>query len=211
MKLARRTFVPNGTDPTSLDGRLGPGLWLVEAGSVPPPPHRPSNLVGRFVALGGMAVSLRTDTLLGIELGRMLVDQLGRDSCGVGPLAGVALHEILVNAAVHGNLQVESGPACEWQDLERRAHRIAAALRDPVRSARLVTAVLSWNATHVQAVIIDEGIGDQSGDNKRNGAAPHGAAGRGRLIARAAARVAVLRGGSCTRLLLGRVTQPVLS
>ena len=46
---------------------------------------------------------------------------------------------MILNAVIHGNLAVGSGPAREWHDLAVREGQIAEALRDASRASRLVT------------------------------------------------------------------------
>jgi hypothetical protein len=248
MKLLRRNFKPVGAAPTAaLFARLGPGFWLVEADCTPPPTHHPGGMMGQFAAECGMAVGLRTATLLQTDLGRLVVENVRGLGCALGPLAGVAVHEILVNAAIHGNLRVPSGPAREWADIVAHRRSIDAALADPMHAARVVTMVLGWNPRQLQAAIMDAGAGEAAAAPGVGGMELHDggaslpdaslpdaslpdaslpdaslpdaslpdasefvansarAAGRGRLIARAARRMDVLRGGCGTRQLLDRV------
>ena len=187
----------------TLAALLHPGHWLLEAGCRPPAAH------GRTAApslarAAGMAVSLRTATLLPLMLGSLLIDRVHEEGCPVGPLAGLALHEIITNAAIHGNLAVPTGQALQWDDLVARQERIEGALNDPVYAGRLVTIVLAWNAQGLRASVLDEGGGYMTA---RPGAAEPGplrAAGRGLIIAREAARVTVSQGGRCTRLAFAR-------
>jgi hypothetical protein len=211
MKLLRRTFRPLGTDEIDreLSELLRPGVWVVETGCTPPPAHCPGRLTEGFAVAYSMAISLRTATLLPLDLGPALAARLEAWGCVLAPLAGLALHEMLVNGAVHGNLQVGSGRASAWQELVAREQLIADALADPVRAGRMVTAALAWDARRVCAAIIDEGNGYQTAaaDPPVADTAPRAtlrAAGRGLLIARAVADVEVLRGGCCTRLTFAR-------
>jgi hypothetical protein len=212
MKLARRIFWPSLQDapaagavsPASgLCDILAPGIWAMEAGCAPPAAHWPSRLVARRAAHGCLAVSLRTGTLLSLELGQIVASRLESAGCRLAPLAGLALHEVLVNAAIHGNLQVDAGPAAGWCDLSARERLVAAALGDPPRAARVVTVAAGWNAEEVFAIVIDEGAGYVPLTPQPQAGASRRAAGRGLLIARAEARVDVLRGGRCTRLIFG--------
>ena len=183
-----------------------PGLWLVEEGCRPPPDHSPGRLLMTWPAIPhGMALTLRTATLMPLDLGSALIAGTGSGGDDMPLLAELALHEILVNAAVHGNLEVDSGTAAAWRDLSFRHQRIEAALMDPVRAARLVTVALGWDEEHVIAAVIDQGHGydpstivSMPPDGVRRGC------GRGLEIARAAARVEVLMGGRCTRLTFAR-------
>jgi hypothetical protein len=210
MKLLRRTFEPDEAIRAVADvwENAGPGFWAVQGGCVPPPAHRPSRLLAGFAAQHGMALSLRTDTLLEGNVGATLSHRLDQFGCALGDLAGLALHEILVNAAVHGNLQVASRPAARWREREAHSSQIEAGLADPELAARVVTVALGWHATLLCACVIDEGAGYTPAPDSQPAPSVRKAAGRGLSIARAAARVDVLRGGCCTRLLFDRAPPP---
>ena len=152
-----------------------------------------------------MAISLRSATLLRSNFASVLMARLEAQGCAFDQLATLALHEILLNAAIHGNLDVASGPSANWSDLATRTSLIAAALQDPVRAARSVTVALGWDARWVSAVVADQGAGYRlEPAGSAAGGGPRGA-GRGLIIARAAARLDVLDGGRCTRLVFQRV------
>jgi hypothetical protein len=208
MKLRRHIIRAGETAADSPSAHVlpPPGCWLVEEGCDPPAEHRPGRLLTTASRIRhGMALTLRTATLLPLNLGPALIGQAGSGADDMPPLAELALHEILVNAAVHGNLEVDSGTAAAWRDLSLRHQRIAAALLDPIRAARLVTVALGWDEEHVIAAVIDQGhgydpmaIGSTPPDGTRRGS------GRGLAIAHAAATVEVLLGGRCTRLTFAR-------
>jgi hypothetical protein len=135
----------------------------------------------------------------------MVSDRLDEFHCGTGELTGLALHEILINAAIHGNLQVASRPSAVWPEREAQARQIAAALADPILAARVVTIALGWHATKLCASIIDEGLGHTPSPPVCDPAATaRAASGRGLSIARAAARVEQLCDGRWTRLVFDR-------
>ena len=173
---------------------------MIEAGSHPPTSHRPGRLLGGHRDRCGVATSLRTATLLRLDLGPALVDWLAAAGYAVGPLAGLALHEILVNAAVHGNLGVQSGPSTAWSDLTARQGLIEAALEDPLRAERLVTVALGWDAGQVAAVVADEGAGYRAEAGSLAPPDRRRAAGNGLRTAHAASRVTGARNGRRTRL-----------
>jgi signal transduction histidine kinase len=104
------------------------------------------------------------------------------------------LHELIVNAVVHGNLRVETGRSADWADLAKRQASLAEALADPTRSTRKVTISAYWRADEVVVVIVDEGTGY---DVSALRAATPGS-GRGLRLARMMGRVDVLSGGSRT-------------
>ena len=188
---------------------IDPGVWAVENGCTPPATHDPARLLGGFAAVTGMAVSLRTDTMLACQAGTALAEKLDRCGFALGCLAGLALHEIIINAAIHGNLQVASRPAVGWRERQAFISRIEAELANPGRAARAVTVALGWHEAKLCAAIVDEGVGY---DVRSSAPAPPGgkleAAGRGIAIARAAACVEVLDGGTCTRLIFDRACAP---
>lgn len=207
MKLLRRPFLPNGTEdmPAILQDLLCPGSWVVEAGCVPPPQHRPGRLLARLALPDRMAASLKTATMLRLNLGVILSERLGTLGCTLDPLAELALHEMLVNSAIHGNLGVAAGPATTWRDLAAREELLAAALEDPVLAARIVTVAAGWDAGRICTVIIDQGSGYSSNAaNDSFANAARRASGRGLMIARSAATVTALHGGRCTRLVFAR-------
>jgi anti-sigma regulatory factor (Ser/Thr protein kinase) len=207
MKLLRRPFLPDGTEdmPAILQNLLCPGSWVVEAGCAPPKQHHPGRLLAGQALPDRMAASLKTATMLRLNLGTILSDTLGRLGCTLEPLAELALHEMLVNSAVHGNLGVAAGPATTWGDLAAREKLLAAALENPDLAARIVTVAAGWDARRVCTVIIDQGSGYSSKTATGSFAnAARRASGRGLMIARSAATVTALHGGRCTRLVFAR-------
>jgi hypothetical protein len=207
MRLCRRIFGATAAERTAgaLARLYKPGFWIVEAGCEPPPSHRPAGLLRGMAPQHRMAVSLRTATLLGLLPADAMTEALGIADETMNGIAGLALHEMLVNAAVHGNLQVETGAASTWQDMSVRERMIEHALGDPVRANRVVTVAAGRETNAAYAVIADEGegyvaqaLGEAAASSARRGA------GRGMLFARAAARVDVLRGGRCVRLTFPR-------
>ena len=207
MRFTRESFQPDVPtfDAVWLCEHMRAGSWMAEAGGQPPHAHHPLVLLADPVGQSGMAVSLRSATLLQLNLGSALIERLAAQGCAVGPLAGLALHEILVNAAIHGNLEVMSGPSTAWSDLASRDSMVTAALANPRLAARFVTLAVWWDAESLVAVIADEGAGcpvqlieESSANIDRRGA------GRGLMIARAAAQVDLLNGGRSTRLTFAR-------
>jgi hypothetical protein len=173
---------------------------MIEARHLPPPDHHPA-----WFPLGdgpgdGLALSLSSATLIGLSLGPALVDRLTELGTALRPLAGLALHELIVNAVIHGNLQVESGRSGRWADLADRQAAVAASLADPSRAARMVTVAVRWRATEAVAVVADEGDGYDST------AAPpaNRGSGRGLRFARMVGRVDVRRGGRQTAITFER-------
>jgi hypothetical protein len=202
MRFTQDIFHPeaSGLDAATLCARMSPGRWTVEAGITPPPAHRPPLLLGKDASRVSMAVSLSTTTALRWQLGASLIDRIAADGCAVGPLAGLALHEVLLNAAIHGNLAVGSGPSSAWSDLADRAAMIAVALDDPRLAARIVTVAVAWGQDGAVAVVADEGDCPWTPSTADAGAEGRRGAGRGLMIARAAARVEILCDGRRTRL-----------
>ena len=203
----RRTQWPAGPGKIGETGRgiPGSGFWAVEADCVPPAAHHPGRLLSGCAAAACMAVTLRTATMLSLNLANLVADRLGGEGCVLAPMASLALHEILVNAAIHGNLDVRIGDIAAWRDIVRRERLIAAALDDPAKSGRLVTLAVGWGAQSVAAIVIDEGRGyTPAARHTPDVCASHLATGRGLMVARAAGHVDVLRGGCCTRLIFSR-------
>ncbi len=204
-QFTRDSFKPDfsGNGPAISASQLRCGHWLVEADRGPPPSHQPARLLADVAGQSAIAISLASATLLELNLVTVVVSRLSDAGCVLGePFATLALHEVLLNAVIHGNLGVASGPAAAWRDLALRETLIAAALADAALAGRLVTLAIGWGADRITVVVADEGAGwdvvaPQQGTT--------GAAGRGLMIARAAARVEVLDGGRCTKLQFERL------
>lgn len=207
MKFRRVTVPVNGnvTDAMRLCDRLRCGRWLVEADTVPPPAHRPALLLAGRATQGAIAVTLRSATLLRLNLGQALIAWLAAAGCAVAELAALALHEVLINAAIHGNLAVEFGPSRVWNELLARQNLVDAALEDPILAARAVTVAIGWDHDSVSAVIADQGAGYQPAAGPPAPDAARRGAGRGLMIAHAAARVDMLQGGRSVRLVFERL------
>ncbi len=183
---------------------LHPGSWLIEEGYVPPPAHRPERLLAEWHCNEASAISLSTTTLLKGEFGPAIAAWMQAAGCEIGPLAGLALHELLLNAAIHGNLEVGSGASTSWQELSSRQSMIADALRNASRSERMLTVAIGWNAQLVAVVIADQGAGYQEPAPEPAAAGVPRAAGRGLGIARQVGRLEVLDGGRCAAFLLNQ-------
>ena len=183
---------------------LRPQVWLIEAGHAPPPAHRPERLLAGRHCEAATAISLSTATLLESDLGQALTAWLHSSGCAVGPLAALAMHELLLNAAVHGNLEIGSGPSIDWHDLCARQGMIAAALQDRTRSARVLTIAVGWDARVVVVVIADQGSGYAEVAPEPATVTGRRGAGRGLKIARRAGHMDVRDGGRCAVLLLER-------
>lgn len=207
MRFGRHVFTSaSGSDPGLLSGQLRSGVWLVQAGCEPPASHRPASLLAGAISKpgleSGLALTLTSACALQRNLGMALIGRVAEEGCVVTPLAALALHEMVLNAVIHGNLAVGSGPAREWHDLAVRERQIAEALRDATRAARLVTVAAGWNAGCLVTAIADQGSGyrPKAWTRQAGEQGPRAGAGRGLMIARAACRVDVLRAGRCTRL-----------
>ena len=119
------------SEPAALCARLNPGQWLIEAQAAPPTAHDPALLPLGDGLMGAVALSLSSGTAIGLSLGPALAERVMALGPSPGPLAGLALHELIVNAVVHGNLHVKSGRSGGWSDITDRQARIAESLADP--------------------------------------------------------------------------------
>jgi hypothetical protein len=189
------------SDATALCARLTPGCWMIEVGLQPPSTHDPERLRLGDGLIGGLALSLSGATLINLSLGPALVDRLTMLGPSLGPLAGLALHELIVNAVIHGNLHVESGGSCEWGDLTKRQVALAKALADPSRARRVVTIAAGWRAGEVVVAIADEGEGY---DVTAPQTVTRGS-GRGLRLARMVGRLDVGSAGRQTAITMGCV------
>ena len=194
-------FAHSTENPQAFCDALLPQSWVVEAGCEPPSCHDPALLLGREAdPASGMALSVSSTAALSRGLGPDLTDRLADLGAPLGPLAGLALHELIVNAALHGNLRVSSGAASTWPDIADRQAAIEAALANPAYARLCVSVALGWGGGAVRAVIADEGAGYDA----EAVICPRRAAGRGLRIARMAGRVTVARGGRQTTLVMDR-------
>jgi Histidine kinase-like ATPase domain len=198
MNFTRETLPEDwpGSDPKALCARLAPGSWMIEDGHQPPLSHDPERFPLGEGLTGGLALSLSSATLMGLSLGPALVDRLSALGLPLGPMAGLALHELIVNAVIHGNLRVEAGRSVDWADLAKRQATLDDALTDPSRTTRMVTIAAYWRADDVVVAIVDEGEGyDVSAPRVTKSGS-----GRGLRLARMVGWVDVLSGGSRTTI-----------
>ncbi len=195
----------------SLCTLLHPGAWVIETGFTPPPAHRPERLLAEWPCDAACAISLSTATLLQRDLGQAIAAWIQAAGREIGPLAGLALHELLLNAAIHGNLAIGSGASTNWRELSQRQTMIANALQDKAHSARLLTVAIGWNARLVALVVADQGGGYQEPPQEPAMAGATRAAGRGLKIARRVGRLEVLDGGRCAAFLLDHACEPELA
>jgi hypothetical protein len=200
MKLIQKTFVcdPSIDDPSMVCDQLAVGTWVVEAGYTPVPAHHPDCLSLWQELASGAALSVSSGTALRLALGPALMNWLARTHHVADPIAGLALHELIVNAALHGNLGVTSDQINLWRDLATRQAAFAASLEDIGRQARMVTVAFGWSDDRLVAIISDEGSGYQTDSSHNSGRG----SGRGLRIARAVGHLEVLSGGCQTVLTL---------
>src|SRR4051812_46255819 len=191
-------------DPVAFCGTLLPWCWMIEDGCQPPPSHDPARLpLGDDLRIG-VALSLSSATAIGLSLGPALVDRLAVLGPSLGPLAGLALHELIVNAIIHGNLHVESACSTQWQDIADHQAAIAASLADPLLAGGAITIALGWRPDEVVALIADEGAGYHITAER----ASSRGSGRGLRLARLVGRVDVLCGGRQTIITMGCSPMP---
>ncbi len=162
-------------------------------------PGRTQLLGQRFrthLAAGGTGLNLRTDTAYHCEAARLfagaLRERLGADCPGDLELA---LHEVVANALIHGNLGVTScGQGVE--DFAEYCRSLDAMLAHPQRVQRRVEISAVVNSNGLEVAVQDEGAGYDSEAARQDAADSlrlHGLA-----IASAAARITVEDRGRCT-------------
>ena len=153
--------------------RLRAGQWLIEAGCTPPASHSPvlllaplpppqiaqANLPQDFPAPAILALSLSTQSALNADLAFALFDFL--QDCGYtgNPLAVIALHEIITNSLIHGNLGVEAGPSLDWPHLNARHQNILQRCADPAHGSLTITVAAMWDHLHLIIAVADQGNG----------------------------------------------------
>ena len=198
MKFARRRLPrdASGLDVVALCTLLTSGCWTIEVGCHPPAWHDPARLPLGDDLAGATALSLRSATAIGLGLGPALIDRLLVLGHAAGPVAGLALHELIINAVTHGNLEVACGGADSWDKLMQRQHAIDESLTDPEHARRAVTIALGWGSGLAVAVVADQGNGyDADAIATRPGL--------GLRLAGMAGRLDVMRGGRQSALALG--------
>lgn len=127
----------------------------------------------------GLMLSLTTATAYGIEVARALCDAIQARVPMEEKLRQVmelALHEALVNAMVHGNLEIGSLSKDSLDDFIQFCQTIEMRLGDTAYGRRRVTTVVTWDDATIDVTITDEGPGydaailDQPIDlNKKSG------------------------------------------
>lgn len=162
----------------------------------------PERLLPRPAA-EGFCLSVRTATAFGIESARLVCEAL----CQRGALpeamrfpVEIALHEVVANAILHGNLGIESALKANPEQYESFCEQLQARLADPDRRERWIDIRAAWNDRHLEIAVADEGQGYAVGSTPRS--ADHdGSFGRGLGIVRdAAAEITVSDGGRRTVL-----------
>lgn len=200
MKFIRETLRCDASDPdpVALCAQLTPGHWLIEDGYQPPSCHAPGLLQLGHALVNGLAFSLSSGTLINLTLGPALIDRLAQLDLLFSPLAGLALHELMTNAVIHGNLQVASGVSGDWNDVAQREFAIAELLTHVSRAARMTTVAVGWCACEVVFVVADEG----NGYDHEAAPSTSRSSGRGLRLARLVGQVNVLCGGRKTTMVI---------
>ena len=133
-----------------------------------------------------LRLRLTSPTAYRWPVGEMVTDLLSHRVALAPDLRGsiaIAIHEAVLNAVIHGNLEIESPTERGFEAIEALRERIAARLRDPCLRDRKCEIRLRWTNAHVLAWITDEG----PGFTPRQGRNPELPWGRGIQIIRALA------------------------
>ncbi len=162
-------------------------------------------LGGRFrshLAAGGLGLSLRTDTAYHCEAARLFVDALCQRFAAhwAGGLE-LAVHEVVANGLIHGNLGLRScGPGAD--DFVEYCRSLDDLLAHPKLIRRRLEVSAAPTPEGLQVAVRDEGAGYDPEAVRHEAVDPvrlHGLA-----VASAAARVAVEDCGRCTVLAFPR-------
>ena len=212
MRFVRATFDPRLTVSTIAprSGQSRARIWSVEAGLCPPRAHSPRVLLADGDIDGALVYSVSSSTALRTEFAALFTQNLAAEGCDISAFAQLALHEVIYNSVVHGNLCVSSGPSKVWGDLASRQQNISAALADAAKANRPVTVAAGWNVRHLTIIVADQGDGYviPPPEPRQVETSPRGA-GRGLIIARAAAELSVSRHGRNTHLKFERCNPAV--
>ncbi|CAA7617221.1 SpoIIE family protein phosphatase [Magnetospirillum sp. UT-4] len=174
---------------------LAPWSGLVEAVEVPPP--RLGAYLLRHLRDGGIGLCLRTDTAYRWPVAAIFVAAL-RQRFGLVHMdfdhLELIVHELVVNATVHGNLGVDGGWEGGADPFLQFGGAVEAALADPCRAARRVQLSAIPVAGGLEVAVEDDGGGyDRAAVNGRQDDARrvHGLA----LVSTLTAGLRVERGG----------------
>ncbi len=119
-------------------------------------------VAARLSAEPGLAVSLSTATGHATELARLFVEALGR-RLGLDEerrqAVELAVHEAVVNALLHGNLEVGPLPKETVEDFIAHCNAVEARLTDPDYALRRLEVRASWDDGRVTVVVADAGPG----------------------------------------------------
>jgi len=110
----------------------------------------------------GLLVSLTTVTAYGLEVARALCQAVAERTSldeNVHQVMELALHEALVNAMVHGNLEIGSLNKDSLDDFIQFCQTIETRLNDGHFGGRRVTILTTWDDGEVVVTIDDEGPG----------------------------------------------------
>ncbi len=159
---------------------------LREDGCVPAPPFPPR---------ADLALLLRTDTVLSLPVASMVAASLAvrlRLPPRLQQDLFTALQEALTNAALHGNLGLESTGRDTTEGFDRFITQVERRLRDPACRARPVLLACRWQRSALRVEVTDCGAMAMPRTSRRQGgrdiagnaARPH-AHGRGLALIRA--------------------------
>ena len=200
MKFIRQTVICDASVIGDVCADLLPCAWAIEAGRSPPHWHDPGRLLQGRSHRNGLAVSFSSGVVLNLNLGTSLIDLVSSPAPWLSPMFGLALHELIINAVVHGNLRVASGNSATWSDLSARQSAILQAMADPARAGLMVTVALAWSDDGLEATVADEGDGYDPSTVRR----AINASGRGLQLARMVGQVETLRGGRQATITVGQ-------
>lgn len=191
-------------DAVALFDVLAVGDWMIEDGVAAPSWHAPALLLAQPAALGGVAITLRSSTAFRLTIAPTMMGWLMAQAGTLEPLADVALHELIGNAVLHGNLEIASGPSGDVRDLDARYELVCAALDDPPRAGRCVTVAAGWTDAELRLCVADEGVGyGATRGGLVGGRLAGGGLASGRelaIVRKIADSVVVLRDGAATRV-----------
>jgi anti-sigma regulatory factor (Ser/Thr protein kinase) len=159
-------FAPQ-SDLQPLSDALTPQIKLaIESDSQPVLTTPPEHHVQHLRRLNGIGFTLSTQTIMSSDVSAMLSQRLlyliGLSDAARGTLRTV-LHETLLNAAIHGNMNIHSPKITTMADYGRMHAAISTARADTAVMARKITVIFTPDAHLVRFAVCDEGTGFDTG------------------------------------------------
>jgi len=116
----------------------------------------------RSAAVAHFSLAMTTSSAFGVDLAKLACDALEMRGILTRDRrlpVELALHEVIANAILHGNLGLESSQKETPEQFESFCDRIRQRLDDPSARARWIEVKASWSDTDLEVIVTDEGDG----------------------------------------------------